>query len=235
MFRVTRSAADRRFRRVRFWAFAVLGLVIGHDAVFIAEYGPASARALANTGHGYWYTFAILAVLLVGVPIVGACVGIARLWTRVTVARRGGRLTRRALERREPGPGYLDEFLGLAPRLFAAITAGFLVQENLEHLAVGHGLHGLDVLLWPYHPLALPVLFGVSVVLALAAAWLRWRQAVLERCLSTARAREAVRHSHDSARAAPTWGIVAAAIALQWLVARRLAGRAPPRTGPVAA
>ena len=221
----------RLFRWVRFWAFGLLGLVIGHDAVFIAEYGPLSARALQATGHGYWYTFATLAVLLAGIPIVAGLVGLARLRARIALTRGRAQSRSSALDRRDPAPAYLDEFVGLAPRLFLVITTGFVVQENLEHLAAGHGLHGLAVLVWPDNPLGLPVLFGVSVLLALAAAWLRWRGAILERRLAAARAGAARLTSARATRAAPCWGDVAATVAHRWLVARRLAGRAPPLPG----
>lgn len=217
-----------RFRRIRFWAFALVGLVVAHDAVFIAEYGPVSGQALAATGHGYWVTFAVLAILLAGIPIVATLVGLAHLRARIALVR-GGRTSRRR-EREQWGnnPTYLDEFLGLAPRLFLVITTGFVVQENFEHLAAGHGFHGLDVLAWPHHPLALPVLFGVSLLLALAGAWLRWRGAVLERRLAAAQA-SAVRFALAGATRAPVcWGDVAASVAHRWLIARRLAGRAPP-------
>ena len=224
----SRSTAQRRFRLVRFWAFVLLGLVIGHDAVFIAEYGPVSSKALAASGHGYWYTFAVLALLAAGIPIVGGLLGLARLRARIALARGGRRPRRAARDRRAGEPAYVDEFLGLAPRLFAAITAGFLVQENLEHLATEHELPGLAVLLWPHHPFALPVLFGISVLLAAAAAWLRWRGAVLERRLSAAQAVAAAPARHGATRAAPAWGAVAASVAHSWLIARRLAGRAPP-------
>lgn len=221
------------FRRIRFWAFALVGLVVAHDAVFIAEYGPASGTSLAATGHGYWYTFAVLAILLAGIPIVAALVGLARLRARIAIVR-GGRIPRRSECRQgETGPAYLDEFLGLAPRLFLVITTGFVVQENIEHLAAGHGLHGLDVLAWPHHPLALPVLFGVSLLLALAGAWLRWRGAVLERRLAAAQASAARFARARAARAPIHWGDVAAFVAHGWLIARRLAGRAPP--APLAA
>ena len=223
-----RSSAILRFRRLQFWAFALLGLVIGHDAVFIAEYGPSSARALAATGHGYWYTFAALALLLAGIPIVAGLLGLARLRARIVLVRRRRPASRAERDRRDPAPAYLDEFLGLAPRLFAVIVIGFLVQENLEHVAAGHGLHGLAVLVWPHHPLALPVLFGVSILLGLAAAWIRWRGAVLERRLAAARAGVERLAPAGAARAASRWRDVAARVAHGWLIARRLAGRAPP-------
>lgn len=221
-----------RFRRIRFWAFALVGLVVAHDAVFIAEYGPVSGQALAATGHGYWVTFAVLAILLAGIPIAASLIGLARLRARIALVR-GGRSPRRRPGRREreqaeTGPAYLDEFLGLAPRLFLVITTGFVVQENIEHLAAGHGFHGLDVLFWPHHLLALPVLFGVSLLLALAAAWLRWRGAVLERRLAAAQAGAARFDRVGATRAARRWGDVAASVAHGWLIARRLAGRAPP-------
>jgi hypothetical protein len=216
------------FRRIRFWAFALVGLVLAHDAVFIAEYGPASGTSLAATGHGYWYTFAILAILLAGIPIVSAVVGLARLRARIALVR-GGRILRRGGRRQgATGPAYLDEFLGLAPRLFIVITTGFVVQENTERLAAGHGFLGLDVLAGPHHPLALPVLFGVSLLLAAAAAWLRWRGAVLERRLAAAQACAARLARAGAARAPARWGDVAASVAHRWLIARRLAGRAPP-------
>ncbi len=225
----SRQISLRWFRRIRFWAFALVGLVVGHNAVFLAEFGADSSRALAATGHDYWYRFAILALLVAAVPIAGGFVALARLRARIARYRAGTHARRPRRVDRSDGPSYLDELLWFVPRLFAAIGAGFVVQENLEHLATEHEFPGLAVLLWPHHPLAIPVLFGIALLLGASAAWLRWRRSVLERRLSSARTWAARVAGSGASHASPAWSSVAASVAHRWLIARRLAGRAPPR------
>ena len=53
-------------RRARFWALALLALVVAHDAVYLATYGSEYTDAMAATGHGYWVTYVLLALVLGG-------------------------------------------------------------------------------------------------------------------------------------------------------------------------
>ena len=232
-----RLVTERRFRRARFWAFALLGFVVGHDAVFRAEYGEMSSRALTVTGQGYWLGFALLAALVGAVPILAGLGGLVRLQASIR------KVPAVALGSRRPADVHLAaaappasthtwraEFADILPRLTAATFVFFLVQENAQFLAAGHAMPGLAVFGWPYHPTAVPVLCAVGILVSAVAAWIRWRGAVLASRLQAAGGR--VARLHAALHTAPArWRIVAAAVAHDWLVARRLAGRAPPLAG----
>jgi len=213
-----------RLRKLRFWALALVALVVAHDAVYLAEYGDRYRAALAATGHGYWLTFALLALVIGGVPIGATVLGLVRL--RTSIWRLGRtRVPNRHREDRSAGPSYLGEFVSLLPRLFAVVLIGFAFQENVESLAAGNGLAGLRVL----DLMSLQVLFAIAFLVALAGAWLRWREVVLQRRFAAAtRQNEQCAQRHGAAHAAPGWGEIAAIVAHGWLMARRLAGRAPP-------
>jgi len=211
----------RRLHRLRFGALVALGMLIAHDAIFAAGHGLGAAReaALAATAHGYWPLFAAV-VLVAGIALAGgATAGLLRL--------------RRAL-RGLPGtadpdglPGYGAELGHLWPRLMLAVTAGFVLQENIEHAAAGLKAPGLWVLSGPAYPLSIPVLAGVTLLLAAAGAWFRWRTLVLAGRLAAARA--AIRHAGaPDATPASRWGLVAALVAHGRMLLRSDAGRAPP-------
>ena len=189
-------------RRARFLALALVGLVVGHEAVYLAEYGATYQSTAAATGHGYWLTFALLSLIVGGIPLAAAGVGLIRL--RVSLRRLAGDAAALARARStNAAPSYLSEFTGLFPRLYVVIVTGFTVQENVEWLVSGHGVPGLWVL---SSGAVLPVLLAISVLVAVAGAWLRWREAVLERRLAAAQAGgrpigRYARHSHRGALA----------------------------------
>ena len=211
----------RQLRRLRFVALVAVGALVGHDAVFAAQYGLGEQReaVLAATAHDYWPMFGVLALLVGGLGLAAAAVVLVRL--------------HRALHglpavRPPTGtPAYAGELLRLWPRLFLAVTLVFTLQENVEHLAAGLGLPGLWVLSWPAYPLALPVLAAVTLLLATAGAGLRWRTQVLAGRLAAARA---VSRRRAAARLTPAgrWRLVAAIVAHARILARPDAGRAPP-------
>lgn len=210
-------------RRARFWALALLALVVAHDAVYLATYGSRYAETMASTGHGYWVTYVLLALVLGGIPLLLTGVALVALRRRITRTRTGlvGPLPRDPAA----GPSYLGELVGLLPRLAFVLVLGFLLQENLESVAAGHGLPGLHALAGPF---TMPVLGLVAALVAAAGALLRWRERVLVARLAAARAAAARHHRPVAASAAPAWGAIAAIVAHGWICARRLAGRAPP-------
>ena len=225
MVLTTRPGSMRWLRAVRLWALALLGLVVGHEAVFRARYGASSDVALAGSGHGYWLTFALLAVVLGGIPIAAATLGLLRLRMLIRRTRDGRGAGDSGRRQGHVGPSYAGELIGLLPRLALVVVVGFTLQENAESLLSGHGLPGLWVL---DDAVVLPVLLLVSALVAVAGAWLRWREAVLVGRLAAARAVVRRVPRHAASNAAPHWGAVAAIVAHGWLIARRLAGRAPP-------
>ncbi len=215
------SHVVHQLRRLRFVSLVAVGALVAHDAIFAAQYGLGAKRdlALAGTAHGYWPAFAALALLAGGLGLAAAASVLVHL--------------KRALHRlpasRPPTgtPGYAGELLRLWPRLFLAVTLAFALQENVEHVAAGRDLPGLWVLSWPEYPLALPVIAAVSLLLAAAGAWLRWRIDVLTGRLAAAKA-AARRTTNIPLAPASRWRLVAAVVAHARILARSDAGRAPP-------
>ncbi|MFN8629388.1 MAG: hypothetical protein U0838_03430 [Chloroflexota bacterium] len=211
--------------RVRFVAFAAVGIVAGHELLFLIRYGASAPAMLARTGHAYWPAFAVLALALASGPIIGGLLRLARLRAEIRRLLPGG--IRAARPSGGDDPSYLAELRRLAPRLLAAMVGGLLIQENIEALASGGAAPGL----WAFGSAELPVVAAALVVLATllaaAAAWFRWRAAVLRRRLAAARTYARLRH-RGAHPALPAWRVVAARIAHGWIIARRLAGRAPP-------
>lgn len=207
------------FERVRFALLVAVGALLAHDAVFAAQYGLGRTRddALAATAHAYWPAFAVLTLLAAAVGTGWAIAGLARLSRRL-----------RGLPAVEAAAGgYVREVVRLWPRLFLAGSLAFLVQENVEHLAVGNPAPGLYALSAPGYPLALPIIAAVTGLLAAAGGWLRWRRETLVLRLRAARMswlRRVVRIGTTTRK----WRLVAALVALGRILARTDAGRAPP-------
>ncbi len=211
----------RQLRRLRFGALVAVGVLLAHDAVFAAQaaLGERGDPTLAASVHAYWPVFTVLVLLTGGLGLATAVAALVRL-----------RRSLRGLPAVRPPvgtPGYAGELLRLWPRLFGAVTLAFLVQENVEHLSAGRVLPGLWVLSWPDYPLALPVLFGATFLLAAAGAWLRWRTGTLAGRLAAARA-AARRRSRVALAPARRWRLIAAAVAHARILGRSDAGRAPP-------
>jgi hypothetical protein len=208
--------------RVRFATLATTGILVAHDAVFLAQNGPGAAyeSAMARTAHGYWPAFLLFTLLVGALGTLTAVRALARL----------GRMVRGLPGDTRPprNPRYWSEVRRLWPRLFAIVLLGFLVQENVEHLASGSGLPGLWVLSAPHYPLAVPAILAVTALLAAAGGWLQWRREVLIGRLRAAHA-AALRHGRQLARMPHgRWALLAALLANDWALLRRDAERAPP-------
>ncbi|HUL78730.1 MAG TPA: hypothetical protein VL691_15810 [Vicinamibacteria bacterium] len=223
---LTFDAPKRRWvGRVRFASLALIGLIVGHDAVYLGQ-GGSPVGLIATHGHEYWLRFALLGLVLGGIPIVAAAVSLVRLWGAVRADARlavGDELPAHTSE-----PSYTSELLPLFVRLFVVIALAFAVQENLEHLATGSGFIGLGALSGPGYPLAVPILAGVALLLAAAGAWFRTRAAALRGQLAAIR-RAATYRFAGHRRAPLAWRQIAAQVAHRWLLARARTGRAPPR------
>ena len=219
----------RWFGRARFWALALVGLVVGHDAVFIGQTG-SLAGGTGGVGHGYWLTFAMLSLVLAAGPLLAALSALAHITASLGAQERtahvilGGSAGARAVD---PVASYVGDLTRLFPRLFIVIAVGFAVQENLEHVASGQGLPGLWALSGPEYPLAIPILGVISLALGMIGAWMRVRTSILRERLATFRAIR--RRLAVLRRAAPvSWRSIAAIVAHGWLLARGTSGRAPP-------
>lgn len=214
-------ASRATLRRLRFVALAGIGSLVAHDAVFAAQYGlgPERDLALAATVHGYWPAFVAL-TLLIGIAGTGVAIaGLVRLRRLV-----------RGLAPAPPvdgRPSYAGEVARLWSRLLLVVAASFVVQENVEHLLAGQQPPGLWALSAPGYPFALPVLTGVTLLLAIVGGWLRWHHEALVRRLVAARS-AALRRRHRAHAPHGAWALVAALVAHCWILLRLDAERAPP-------
>jgi hypothetical protein len=223
---------DRRGLRLwpllRFLGLVPISILLGHDAVFVTQYGVGDelAEAMRAGGHdGYWIAFSLVILGL-------AALGLARsMW-------RGARLTRHArrleVDAGRSGiptaaSGYVAEVTRIWPRLFVATAVGFTVMENLEHLAAGQAPHGMTSLIGAEHPFSIPVLAVVALAVAAVGGLLRWRIRILETRVALVAAR--LRWARPIAsRPAGRWPSLAALRLLAWFLTRLDAGRAPPLT-----
>jgi hypothetical protein len=165
---------NRPGRRLGELAMALVGLVLAHNLVFLAGYGSAYGAALAHTGHDRGWSAAVLAVLAMGAGLLAASAW--RLRQLGVLARHVG--SPQSWD--EPQPARLARaWLGLALRLGLAISALFLLQENLEHLRIGERLPGLSVFGSGSYPNALVIIATVALVVASVGTLFSWRRDVL--------------------------------------------------------
>lgn len=203
---------------LRFAALAVLGVLLAHDATFAADAAAGANDAqFAVLGHRYWASFTALAVLAAALLAATALTALARLSRAVS----GCQVPTPATT----GPSYRTELFRLWPRLLVVVTAAFVLQENVEHLATGLPLPGLWVLSAPGYPFAIPALLLVTGLLAALGAWFRRREAALLERLCAACAAIALRHPMAAPLRRPDMGWLSA---YRLLLARPDAGRAPP-------
>jgi hypothetical protein len=150
--------------RLAFWALAGVALLLSHDAIFLAQVGPGEplARLLRSGNHGYWQ---MASVLLVAGGLIAA--GATGLRLR-SLRRQADALGAKTLER--SSRGYVPRVAASWVRLFAVVTVGFVIQEQVEHLVVHDHVIGTGALFGPDTPLALPVLGLITLLGALVAA-----------------------------------------------------------------
>jgi len=198
-----------------FWALAGVALFLSHDAIFLVQIGPGESltRALREAGHDYWGA-ASLALAFIGLAIaIGAWIRLRELRRRATELG----ATHRRGERSHPLATWL--------RLFAVVSVGFLVQENVEHALTHAHAPGLGALLGSEYPLALPVIAlitGLAALLATAAGG-------VERELLDVIA-AALRHRFGHALRQLPRPPLRVSVARISPLAQAIAGRAPPRS-----
>lgn len=208
---------DEHRPRVAFWALAAVALLVSHDATFLVQVGPgaALARALREAGHGYWGVASVV-LLLVGLA-AGAGMAIRLLALR----RRAHDLAAEAPAVRRAA--WLRRAVTNWGRLLLLVSLGFLVQENVEHvLSHGHA-PGLGALAGPESPLALPVIAAITLVAALVATAVRVAEHRLVAGILAALRRPLRRAPRSLPRPVPR-----TFVRLTSLIARAVAGRAPP-------
>jgi hypothetical protein len=218
-------ASRRSFWRLhvlRFGLLALGGLLVGHQAIYVAQYGDGAALAQAMTagGHdGYWGVFTTVA-------LSGLLLLLLRSAWRVLELRRATAPAAMAAPPPSAALSYRRELLRLWPPLLGAVSVAYLVQENLEHLGAQGHLAGFSPLVGAAAPFALPILGLVTLVFALVGALLRWRIAVLQaRATAVAAARRWVARA---TRPLVDWTLVGAIRATFWSLARQGPVRAPP-------
>ena len=234
-----RERATRSRSGLAFWALGASALVVSHDAVFIIQDGPghALATALRQGAHEYW------ALVSIGLALLGLAVGVRGMVRLLRLRRWADKLAIDALRAdahraRAPGAGasgtwsstYLGRSLAIWARLAPLVATGFLLQENIEHMA-GHGhLIGLASLGGAEYPLALPVIGAISLLAALVAGAFSAVECELVGRIADALRRLRLRAPRRIARPDPV---------LRWetvpVLARAGAGRAPPHLLAVSA
>ena len=206
----------------RFALLALGGLLIGHQAVYVAQYGEGATLSQAMTagGHdGYWSTFTTVA-------LSGLLLLLLRSAWRLVELRRDAAGIVRDTSDAHPVRAYGRELLRLWPPLFGTVAVAYLIQENIEHLVAQGHLAGFSPIVGAEAALALPILGLVTLAFALVGALIRSRIAVLEARVLAARAR--ARWSVDADRLHTSWTLVGAIRATFWSLARQGPVRAPP-------
>jgi hypothetical protein len=159
---------------------ALVALVLAHNLVFLATYGPRYGRALVETGHDAAWTTAFIIAMGLGLALL-----VAGTWQLRRLAHQA-RSVGAAAGPRDPGPSaFAAHFLRLWLGLLPATALLFVLQENLEHLGVGDGLPGLGVVARGGSPLALTIIAAVTFGVALVGALYRWRRDTLVARIST--------------------------------------------------
>jgi hypothetical protein len=146
---------------IAFWALAGLALLLSHDAVFLVQLGPGEGlvRALRGAGHDYW---GAASTLLGGVGLLAALAMGIRL----------RRLRRQASDlgaRPSPSRNFGRRTLSTWVALTTVVALAFMLQESAEHLIVHGHVIGLDALVGPEYPLAVPVIAAITSVASLVA------------------------------------------------------------------
>ena len=168
----------RRSRLIPVATFVTLVLAIlavSHELTYVVAHGLGQGynEAMVNGGHeAYWGAFLATTLAAVAALFAAAVTQMRRLlrlservrMSGVVVRDCGSRPLLRAVARRWP-------------RLMAASSIAFLVQENLERMGAGSD-PGLQVVTGD-RAVALPLLLLASLAVAIVAAIYRWRRDVL--------------------------------------------------------
>ena len=158
-------------------AMALAALALGHELIYVIRHGTGEAYAVAmrQTGHdGYWAGF-LMIVFAVTSALVAVTLAQIRRLRRLAAATRAGSVSVHDL-----GPSRFVSLLGpLWLRLWVAVVAIYLLQENLETASTGAGLPGLVGVVGGEHSMAIPVLLTVSLLVAAVGALVGWRREVI--------------------------------------------------------
>jgi uncharacterized membrane protein len=221
---VRRSAPrPARLERIGWFVLAALACLLAHETTYQLLYpGRAYRAAMTVTGHdGYWLGLTVaLAIALLGLVVV-ALVQLVRL------RREAASTPALASDEAAGVGGYLRLVRSTWLRLAVLAMLMFTAQENLEALAAGLPLRGIDVVLG-HGLLPLFMILLTTALVALVVALVRWRRRLLLGRLAAA----AHPWSRDAARRRRPASAFPAPVRL---LAGAWVSRAPPRvTLPVA-
>ena len=206
--------------RLRQAVLVLFALFVSHDLIYIGQFGmgePLAAAMAAGGRHDYWVPVS----LVIGAAVAAVFLACIALMARLELQAPG------RPRRRIRGPSYLDELGATWLRLFPTVALLFLLQENVERFFADGTIPGLSPIAGAGAADTLPILAATTFVLAALGSLVRWRIQVLE-----ARITASTRTAYPPARAIRRprrWASIAAAVAHGWILARGLAGRAPPR------
>jgi hypothetical protein len=200
--------------RLAFWALAGLALFVAHDAIYLIQIGPGEAltAALRTAGHGYW---GVASLVLTAIALVAG----TWCWLRIRRLRRSASALGASPA---PAPRVARRFASAWLRLALVVTAGFVVQENVEHLIVHGHAPGTGALLGPEYPLALPAIGLVSAFAAIVAALVSGTRDALVSAIAAALRRLARAPRTDGRPPARLAAVIGS------VLAHPGAGRAPP-------
>ena len=210
------SARPSRVERGGWRVLAVLACVLAHEATYQLMYGGGSSRAaMTLRGHdGDWLGLSLGVAVATSALVAVVAVQLRRL------RREAASTPALASDEASAAAAYLRLVGATWMRLALLALLFFTAQENLEAVAAGLPVRGLDVVLG--HGMApFLVVLATTLLMSLALALVRWRRRVL-----LGRLTAAVRPwSRASARRSP--------VAAQPVPALHLVGawgsRAPPR------
>ncbi len=206
--------------RIRLATLVAVALLLAHTAIYAAEdgLGAAYAAAMSRDGHGTWWVVVAMVIGLLG--LAAGALSAARL-ARLEIRAIGRR------RRRTGDPHLGHEAIAIARRLVPIVLVLFAIQENLEQLAAHGRFLGVEAIVGPAHPLAVPVLVAVCLALSAAGALVRWRIATLRRRIANGPARGADRRIRPL-RIDPRWRTIGSLAPLGRMLVRLDAGRSPP-------
>lgn len=149
---------------------ALTALVLAHNLIFLAGYGAEFGDVLGHTGHDHGWTIAVVGSVLLGVALL-----IGTAW-RLHRLRRIARSLGATRTPSEPGQrAFLRRWLGVALALALAVTALFVLEENLELGRISRQLPGIGVLASAAYPNAVLIIGAVALVVSFVAVLLGWR------------------------------------------------------------
>lgn len=171
----------RPMLRLRFALLVAVVAVTAHDLTYLIGHGvDGFPAALGATGHdAHWLP---VAIGVAGLLLLASAIAAARWWRlRRQLAGIAGGAARHRI-----GP-IAPRALRLAARLFLAALAVFVLQENLEAIAIGAPVPGPGIILAPAYLAAVPALATVALLFAVMSELIDARILRLERALAIAR------------------------------------------------